>query len=356
VISVDIQARRGEFSLEASFESAARRLALFGRSGAGKTTLLDAFAGLLRPSRGRIQVDGEVLFDSERRLDRALRHRRVGYVRQAVDLFPHMTVEQNLRFGAERGQGEPGFSVTEVLEEFGLQGFRHRRPSELSGGQARRVQMARAVASHPRLLLLDEPLASLDEASRREILPLLEFLTTRFRLPCLFVSHRFDEAVRFAEETVVLEEGRVLSHGEPFETLSRPAVWSVAKLAGVENLLAGVIAEPDDGEGGSLVEWETVTWHTPRLAGVRGEKVTLALFAEDVLLARRFSGRISARNCLEARVRRVSRTGGEALLRLEVGSGELTARVTEGALRDVEIVEGAPVLAIVKSTALRPIA
>jgi molybdate transport system ATP-binding protein len=350
VIFEDVAVSRGEFTLEASFASDARWLALFGRSGSGKTTLLDALAGLVAPSRGRIEAGGRLLFDARRDVSLPPRRRAVGYVRQTSDLFPKMTVEENVRFGEPRA-GRP--SAEELLAAFGLEKLRRRLPGQLSGGEARRVQIARAAASGPAILLLDEPLANLDEASRREIVAVFSAMKERFSVPAILVSHRFDEVLAFADEVVVLEEGRVRARGEPFATLSRPAAWPVAKIAGIENVLRCVVGRPEDGEGGTQVEWQGLSWHAPRLAGSPGDPVSLGLFAEDVILARGLSGRVSARNRFEARVERVSESGGEALVELAAGGGRLVARVTRGALTELEIIPGAEVTVLVKSAALR---
>lgn len=347
---------RGGFTLEVSFQSDARWLAVFGRSGAGKTTLLDVVAGLRSPRRGRIEAGGTVYVDAAEGRDLPPRRRRVGYVRQAPDLFPKMTVEENLRFAQRRAPERAEARREEIVELLGLRSLRHRRPADLSGGESRRAQIGRAVASAPSLLLLDEPLAGMDETSRREILSVFALLKERFSMPAILVSHRYDEVLAFADEVVVLEEGRLLARGEPFETLSRPAVWPVARLSGVENVLSATVRQAQDGEGGTLVEWEGSLWHVPRQNAAAGSAVTLGLFAEDVLLAREFSGRISARNCLAAEVERVSESPGEALVALRVGSGRVVARITRGALRELEITPGASVRLLVKSTALRTLA
>lgn len=349
----DVAAARGEFRLEVSFESSARRLAVFGRSGSGKTTLLDAIAGLITPQRGRIEAGGAVFFDASAAVNLPPRRRGVGYVRQSLDLFPKMTVEENLRFAEDRPGASGRFERSEILSAFGLEPLRRRFPAELSGGEARRAQMARAVASEPSLLLLDEPLANLDEASRREILPFFSSLEDRFGLPALLVSHRFDEVLAFAEEVVVLEGGRVTASGEPFATLARPTLWPVARLAGVENVLAGVVEAENAGEGGSVFLWEGVRWRVPALSAPPGTRVCLGLFAADILLARDFSGRVSARNCLDGLVERVTESGGEALVELRVGTGRLVARVTRGALRELAVVAGTGIRLLVKSTAFQ---
>jgi molybdate transport system ATP-binding protein len=355
VISAEIRLLRGGFLLEARIDTRVRSAAIFGRSGAGKTTILDAIAGLLRPASGRIEIAGEVLFDSAVGVDVPMRRRRVGYVRQAADLFPRMTVADNLAFACRSRGRANAVLEEEAIDAFGIRSLLGRLPGELSGGQARRAQLARAVASAPAILLLDEPLSNLDDEARRGILPYLRVLRERFDLRVIFVSHRPEEVLAFSEEVFVLEGGRIAARGAPFETLSRPATWPMARASGLENFLRAIAVGPDP-EGGTLVRWGDLDLHAPRLAAAPGEPVTLGLFAEDVLLARGPAGRLSARNAFPSRVEEVSAASGEVLVKLSAGGRELLARVTDGAVRDLEISPGSLLTAIVKSTALRPLA
>lgn len=216
MIRAEVRVTRGEFLLEAALETHCRAIAIFGRSGAGKTTLLDAIAGLRRPQRGRIEIGSCPVFDSTSGLDMPARHRRIGYVRQENDLFPKMTVARQIEFARRsRGAGDPA----EAIEAFGVRELLRRYPRQLSGGEARRVQMARAVASAPDLLLLDEPLANLDDRSREEILPFLQSLPRRFSAPAILISHRAQEVRLFAEEVWLLQEGRIAGHGTPTSLL-----------------------------------------------------------------------------------------------------------------------------------------
>src|ERR1700731_1515477 len=210
MLSVAVQHRLGDFRLDAAFESGGGLTALFGRSGSGKTSLVNAIAGLIRPSRGHIVVDGEVLTDTARGGFVPARRRHVGYVFQEGRLFPHLTVRQNLLYGHWfTPKGKRASDVGHVIELLGVGELLGRRPANLSGGEKQRVAIGRALLADPRLLVMDEPLASLDEERKTEILPYIERLRDEFAIPIVYVSHAIAEVTRLATTIVVMSEGRV---------------------------------------------------------------------------------------------------------------------------------------------------
>jgi molybdate transport system ATP-binding protein len=211
VIEIDVAHRFGAFALEARIAAEGRTLAICGASGAGKTTLLMIVAGLLRPNAGRVVVDGTVFLDTANGVDLAPRRRRVGYVFQEPRLFPHLSVERNLRYGERFAPMARRFvdfaAVTSLL---GLASVLARRPDHLSGGEKQRVAIGRALLASPSLLLLDEPLSSLDDARRLEILGYIETMRAAFSIPIIFVSHRVSEVERLATDVAVLERGKLV--------------------------------------------------------------------------------------------------------------------------------------------------
>jgi molybdate transport system ATP-binding protein len=214
MISVDVEKRLGNFSLNARFETASGVTAIFGTSGSGKTTLVNMIAGLIAPDRGRIVVDGVTLFDSFAGIDVPAYQRHIGYVFQEGRLFPHLTVASNLDYG-RRMRGLPR-DPAELERIIGLLDIGHlldRRPGKLSGGERQRVAIGRALLMRPRLLLLDEPLASLDTARKREILPYLEKLRDESHVPMVYVSHHRGELRRIAASVVQIEAGGVVATG-----------------------------------------------------------------------------------------------------------------------------------------------
>jgi molybdate transport system ATP-binding protein len=214
VLRLDLAVRRGDFRLEVDLTIAARVCAVAGPSGSGKTSLLEAVAGLARPERGRIELDGCLLFDSATRVDLPPERRQLGYVFQDGALFPHLSVAGNLRYGLRRRRG-PGPAWEEVVEVLGLGALLERRVTSLSGGERQRVGLGRALLAAPRLLLLDEPLASLDAELKRRILPFLARCVETFGVPVLYVSHSARELLTLADEAVLLAGGSVVAAGPP---------------------------------------------------------------------------------------------------------------------------------------------
>jgi molybdate transport system ATP-binding protein len=214
MLSVDVEKRLGEFSLTAKFETTGSVTALFGASGSGKTSIVNMIAGLIAPDRGRIALDDAVLFDSATRLNVPAHHRRIGYVFQEGRLFPHLTVAQNLDYGRWMGALPADAAERErIVALLDIGHLMSRRPGKLSGGERQRVAFGRALLMKPRLLLLDEPLASLDRARKLEILPYLARLRDEAKVPMIYVSHQAGEITRLASQVVRIEDGRVLAAG-----------------------------------------------------------------------------------------------------------------------------------------------
>ncbi len=214
MLAVEVEKRLGDFSLHAGFETAGGVTALFGASGSGKTTLVNMIAGLLAPDRGRIVVDDTVLYDSEKRIDIPVHRRRIGYVFQEGRLFPHLTVAKNLDYGRRMyGLPRDDTGAAQILTLLDIRHLLGRRPGKLSGGERQRVAIGRALLMQPRLLLLDEPLASLDTARKREILPYLERLRDEARVPMVYVSHHAAELRRIATTVALMDGGRIVATG-----------------------------------------------------------------------------------------------------------------------------------------------
>ncbi|RUT80447.1 molybdenum ABC transporter ATP-binding protein, partial [Mesorhizobium sp. M7A.T.Ca.US.000.02.1.1] len=221
-VLVDISHRLGGFAIDARFESAGRLTALFGASGSGKTTLIDMIAGLIRPDRGRIEVDGRVLVDTDAGIFVPKHKRRIGMVFQDARLFPHLSVAGNLRYGRWfTPPAERYADIDAVVDLLGIGPLMNRRPAKLSGGEKQRVAIGRALLASPRLLLMDEPLASLDEARKAEILPYVERLRDETKIPIVYVSHSVAEVARLASDVVMLAQGNVVASGPTEAVMQR---------------------------------------------------------------------------------------------------------------------------------------
>jgi molybdate transport system ATP-binding protein len=214
MLRVDIEKQLGEFSLHASFSSEGRVIGLFGASGAGKSSLVNMIAGLLRPDRGTIVIDGETVDDTAAGIHVPTYRRRIGYVFQDARLFPHLNVAQNLDYGRRmNGLASDPAQHKRIVELLDIGTLLDRRPGKLSGGERQRVALGRALLSKPRLLLLDEPLGALDEARKLEILPYLVRLRDEANVPMVYVSHDAAELRQLATQIVMLKQGRVTSFG-----------------------------------------------------------------------------------------------------------------------------------------------
>jgi molybdate transport system ATP-binding protein len=353
-LEVDVALSRPPFELEASFRTGPGVTALFGRSGSGKTTLVNMVAGLVRPDRGRILVDGRALFDSTARIDLPSHRRRVGYVFQESRLFPHLTVRQNLLYGSWfRGQDFRLGSIDQIVELLGIGDLLMRRPATLSGGEKQRVSIGRAVLSDPAMLLMDEPLASLDEARKGEILPYLERLRDQLDLPILYVSHSVPEVVRLASTMIVLSAGKVLASGPVEEVMGRPELFPAAGRYEAGSVLdARVVAH--DAEFG-LTELETAggVLRVPHLDNAVGSRLRVLIRARDVMIATERPHQISALNILAGRIVALQDDGrpiGEATI--AVGEGAIRARITRRSMSQLGLVPGREVFAVVKTVAI----
>ncbi|MBE7245547.1 MAG: molybdenum ABC transporter ATP-binding protein, partial [Actinomycetospora chiangmaiensis] len=284
-IQVDVQLRRGAFALEAAFEAGPGLTALFGRSGSGKTTLIDLIAGLARPDRGRIVADGTVLVDMAARTFLPPHRRRVGVVFQDARLFPHLSVRTNLGYGRALARRPYDPAIFDAVT--GMLGIGHlldRRPAGLSGGERQRVAIGRALLAGPRLLLMDEPLAALDEARKAEILPYIERLRDEAGVPIVYVSHAVAEVARLATTVVVLEAGRVAAAG-PAEAILRRADLVPVHEAEAGALLDMLVADRDAQTGLTRLTGNAGQLLVPGLSRPAGTRLRIRIPARDVLVA-----------------------------------------------------------------------
>ncbi|MDE2133540.1 MAG: molybdenum ABC transporter ATP-binding protein [Alphaproteobacteria bacterium] len=346
-VEVSLRHRRGAFMLDVAFEARGGVTALFGPSGAGKTSIVSAIAGLLRPQEGRIAVNGRVLLDTSARLSVPAQARRTAVVFQDSRLFPHMNVKNNLLFGWRRAKDKADpVTVSHVVDLLGLGNLLARHPQGLSGGEKSRVALGRALLASPDMLLLDEPLASLDAARREEILPYLEKLARERRLPMLYVSHSVEEVARLADEIVVLKEGRVAAQGAAFDLLT-----DVDAIAGAPPL--GAVFEATFAEqradGLSLLAFDGGTLAVARLKRPLGARLRVRLRAEDIMLAREEPRAISANNVLPCVVHAVRANGDQADVQLLCGATRLVARITNASRARLGLEPGVAAFAIVKS-------
>ena len=237
-LSVDIEKKVGAFHLRCAFEAENETMALLGASGCGKSVTLKCIAGIMTPDRGRIVLDGETLFDSERRVNLPPQRRCVGYLFQQYALFPNMTVQQNILCGIRTGsRAEKQRAAAEQLRRFRLDGLEKRYPSQLSGGQAQRVALARILASQPRAILLDEPFSALDAKIRQQMREELKKIQSDLGITVVFVTHDQEEAMSLSHRIVVMNKGKFEQIGTPTEIYDKPATRHVASFIGEMNFI-----------------------------------------------------------------------------------------------------------------------
>lgn len=352
-VAVEKKLERG-FALAAEFTSAGRVTALFGRSGAGKTTLVNLIAGLLKPDAGRIALDDVVLFDATEGVNLPAARRRIGYVFQEGRLFPHMSVRSNLLYGRhltplDRQWG----SLEQVVGLLGIGHLLKRRPAALSGGEKQRVAIGRALLASPRLLLMDEPLASLDQQRKEEILPYIERLRDEMHLPIVYVSHAIDEIARIADTIVVLGEGKVAAVGPVGDILARADLRTYTGQAEASAVLTARVVASDEPAGTTTLEHGAGHLTVARIAAPVGATVRFRVRARDVALAVGYPGLISIRNRLAGRVAAIHDLAPPGVeVHLDVAGERLVAAITRDATYALELGVGQPVTALIKASAL----
>ena len=351
----------GAFTLDAAFESKASVLALFGRSGSGKSVTIALIAGLLRPDRGRIAVDGRVLVDTGKRLFVPKHARRIGVVYQDARLFPHLTVRQNLMFGRwfarKRGRdaaADREVSFDAVVEAFGIGHLMARRPGLLSGGERQRVGIGRALLSSPHLLLMDEPLTALDDERKLEVMALIETMRDEFKVPIVYVSHAIEEVVRLAAEVVVIGGGRVIAAGPVNEIFAAAEVYAGESRFARASVLTGRIAAARNGYGLTEIAHPAGAIWIAGAAGPIGREVRVLVNATDVTLATARPEHLSVRTILRGTIVSIEQDDGPlAAVTLALdGDARLIALATRMAVDELALKPGDRVFALVKTVAL----
>ncbi|MGB7317845.1 MAG: molybdenum ABC transporter ATP-binding protein [Planktotalea sp.] len=356
-LRIDIQQQLGAFTLDAQVNAGAGTTVVFGRSGSGKTSLINAIAGLSTPQNGRITLGDRVLFDAVQGINMPVHQRRIGYVFQDARLFPHLNVAQNLEFGARFASTPPSPAEhARLIEVLGISALLKRRPAALSGGEKQRVALGRALLSAPELLLLDEPLAALDEARKQEILPYLERLRAEGGPPMIYVTHDMSEIVRLADGLTVMRDGRCVVQGLAEDVLADPANMQLIGVQDAGALLRGVISHHGT-DGLSTIRLSASELTVPHIDAAIGQSVRLRLRAQDVILSLSRPVGLSSQNALEAQITEIQQGSGPGVaIALHSGADRLIARITARALKQMQLSVGQKVWAIVKANALPPAA
>jgi len=350
------------FRLNASFSANEGITALFGPSGSGKTTLLNCLAGLEQPDKGYIALNGKILFDHKNGINVPAEQRRIGYVFQDARLFPHMTVQQNLSFGAPYVKDHDRWAETdEVIHLLGLRSLLDRLPHKLSGGEKQRVAIGRALLSCPRILLMDEPLSNLDPARRLEIMPYIRKVRDEFNIPIVYVTHNVDELIRLADKVVLMELGAVAAEGTVEEVLNNHALQSHLRPGGksdgnadLSTVLNGKLSSHDLDGGVSMIDIGGDEIFVPRVHIDRNEAVRLRIKARDVALALDKPVDVSVLNCLPCTIVDIEdHHWGRVDIALKTDHARpLWASITRRSYLHLDLKQDQRVWALIKSVAL----
>jgi molybdate transport system ATP-binding protein len=324
---------------------------LFGPSGAGKSTLLDCIAGLQQPDSGEIRLGEKVLFNAAGNLSLPPQRRELAYVFQSLALFPHLSVEQNIRYGLDKlSASEQTERIERFAKSFRIEKLLSRRPAELSGGEKQRVALARSLITLPRLLLLDEPLTALDSALRRSILEDLRAWNEANRIPILYVTHNREEVDAIGERVVTLVNGRVQESGAPRAVLDAPRSVELAHAAGFENIIPAIVVEHRSADGVMRVSLDHAACEIeiPLSDAAPGTEVRVAIRAGDILIATEAPHFLSARNILPGTIESIETRG--TMVTLCVKSGiSFQVHVTPGAARTLDLSPGLLVWLVIKT-------
>jgi len=354
MLDIQVARRQGGFQVDAAFQTRNNGItALFGPSGAGKTSVINMVAGLIRADQGCIVVQGRVLFDSDHGINLPPEKRSIGYIFQDGRLFPHLTVRGNLTYGMRLTPRSQRFiGLDQVVGLLGIEHFLDRRPATLSGGEKQRVAIGRALLTSPRLLLMDEPLASLDLARKSEVIPFIGKLPAAFSIPIIYVTHSVDEVLQLADDMVLMKSGKSVIAGKMPEVLQCPEFQDAIGRQEAFSVVSMVVKNHDASAGITLLQGPAASLRVPLMSSAAGVPVRLRIRARDVAIALEPPSKISFQNILEGSIERLEVVDNVLVdVSLNVGFA-LLARVTIKAKNDLDLKVGQKVYALIKSMSI----
>jgi molybdate transport system ATP-binding protein len=331
-------------------------MVLFGPSGAGKTSILRSIAGILTPDEGRITLGEQVFFDSAAKICLPIQERRVGYVFQNHLLFPHLTAEQNVLYGARASSRRSARErVRELFALLGIQKTVARYPRELSGGEQQRVALARALATDPQILLLDEPLSAVDVATRSRLLEEISAIQRRSGIPFVYVTHNHSEAARLGNMMYVIHEGKVMQEGTPLEIFNAPGSAPVARIVGTENVFVGKIFAHRPEDGTTVIEVNSCRLEIPYNGFALGTQATVGIRSEDIIISREHLTQTSARNVLQGVIKHILSDVDKTELVVFCGI-DFKVSITPATVRILKLEVGSRIYLLIKARALHLLA
>ncbi|HSI38094.1 MAG TPA: molybdenum ABC transporter ATP-binding protein [Methylotenera sp.] len=356
MIDIDLTRVQGNFSLHAKCMLEAPVVGLFGPSGAGKSTLLGLIAGLIKPNAGHLILNGETLFNDKQAINVPLHQRRIGVVFQDSRLFPHLNVRDNLEYGFNLLTAKDrhlGFNQIVELLEIGK--LLTQKPHQLSGGEKQRVALGRALLTSPRLLLLDEPLASLDVRLKHQILPFLRRVKDEINIPMIYVSHAIDEILYLTSHIAMLDHGEILAVGQFNEVIHDQQVLTLAHSLGLENVLHVQVLEHHPDDGFTVTRLASQQINIPLVNSAIASIVSLSVAASNIALSTHKIKGVTIQNQLVGTVTNIQRVDTRVLISVDIGH-EIIAEVTAKAIHDMQIELGATVYCLIKTQSIHPLA
>ena len=373
MIELNLQRRRGAFELQVNATLDAEVSGLFGPSGAGKSSLLGMIAGFIRPDSGSLVIDGICLFHHEKdrpekNIDVPIHQRRIGMVFQESRLFPHLSVQDNLAYGYKLLQvKERRFEFNQIVDLLEVGNLLAQKPHQLSGGEKQRVALGRALLTSPRLLLLDEPLASLDVRLKHQILPFLRRVKDEINIPMVYVSHAIDEILYLTNHVAIIDDGKLLGARQFHEVMQDPRVLTLAHSLGLENVMHVEVAAHSVEDGYTIANIRanlganvstglgSQQLHMPLVEVAVGKTVSVSVAASNIALSTHPLSGVTIQNQLYGVVKDISHVGTRVLVSIDTGS-VLIAEITAKALQDLCIVPGKEIYCLIKTQSLRPLA
>ena len=349
LLTVKINKNRGRFNLDCQFHTKQQVTAIFGISGSGKSTILNCVAGFLKPDNGLIQFENETFFSQVDGIEKSPNKRRIGYVTQDPALFPHMSVKKNIEYGFKlTPEKERKFALSALIEATGVGSLLQMYSRELSGGERQRVALARSLAASPDLLLLDEPLASIDVPSRGALLKLLKESAHEFGIPMLYVSHSVSEVVVLADEVVVISEGKVIEQGHPKILFKNPRLFSGTNREVFENLIEGELVDFENRDVFHSVSVCGHIFHVPSITHPKSSKVMISIRASDIMISKNRPISISARNVIPSIIKNFYLQGDIVLLDCDIGV-DILVEITKYSFEELTLDKNMQIFLIIKS-------
>jgi len=343
----------GEFNFDAEFAIPEHGITiLFGPSGSGKTTLLNCIAGFQQADLAYFSLHDRVFDDSENNIRVNTQQRRIGYVFQDTRLFPHLTVKQNLDYGYTRNDQSNAISNhNELISIFSLQALLQHYPHQLSGGQKQRVALARALLANPQLLILDEPMSALDRSAKQELMPYLESIHNQFTIPVIYVSHDLREVLRLGDYILLMEDGRIIDHGDLMDLYVKQPILTQDE--GASFILNGQVKYVDDNHGISTIICYGHPVYISEKLLERGQQARILVHAQDVSLTLSHASDSSILNILPATVQKIlPEVNGKHLVECDIGGAQILAMISIRSVENLGLVKGREVFAQFKATAM----